>query len=60
MERSMKRTARIALATALLIEGGATLAMAQPPNPNYSYQALYSQVLFYRTAVGKSQTSARP
>ncbi len=42
MERSMKRTAQIALATALFM-GGATIAMAQngPPNarwrPNYYY-----------------------
>src|SRR5215472_16574659 len=40
MEGSMKRTAWIALATALLMGSGATLAMAQPPwNPNYGYYA---------------------
>ena len=45
----MKRTARIALATALLIGGRATLAMAQPPgSPNYSYYA--SDGPFYNLA----------
>ena len=38
--QGMKRTARIALATALLIGSGATLAMAQPLwNPNYNSYA---------------------
>jgi hypothetical protein len=51
MERSMKRTARITLATALLIGGGATLAMAQPlGHPNYSYYVWYSDGPFYNLA----------
>ena len=47
----MKRTARIALAIALLIAGGATLAMAQPAlNPNYSYYAWPSYEPSYNLA----------
>jgi hypothetical protein len=47
----MKRTARIALATALLIGGGATLAVAQPQwNANYSYYAWPSYEPFYNLA----------
>jgi hypothetical protein len=47
----MKRTARIALAAALLIGGGATLAVAQPQwNANYSYYAWPSYEPFYNLA----------
>jgi len=47
----MKRTARIALAIALSIAGGATLAMAQPAlKPNYSYYAWPSYEPSYNLA----------
>ena len=47
----MKRTAQIALAIALLMAGGATLAMAQSPlNPNYRYYAWPSYEPFYNLA----------
>jgi hypothetical protein len=47
----MKRTTRIALAAALLVGSGTTLAVAQPLwNPNYSYYAWPSYGPFYNLA----------
>jgi len=51
VERSMKRTARIAAVAAALSLGGATLAMAQPPwGANYGYFALPPYGPFYNLA----------